>query len=376
MEHLPMHARIEIARADLRRTRVVADPDATRTLSPGQARLRTAQFALTANNITYAAFGETMQYWQFFPTGDAAWGCVPVWGFAEVVESRAEGVAVGERLYGYLPMCSHLVVQPARVSAQGFTDAAAHRQDLPALYNQMQCCRSDPGYVASQEGQQAVLRPLFITSFLIDDFLADNGFFGAQQVLLSSASSKTAYGTAHRLFLRRGTHGAPRVVGLTSATNLAFTASLGCYDEVRTYDSVSGMPADRPTVYVDFAGHAALRRRVHEHFADTLAYSCAVGGTHWADLGSGGGLPGPRPILFFAPAQAKKRSLQPPEGWGSAELQQRIAAAWLAFMRPVTDPARPWLVLQQAHGADAAQAAYLALLGGHADPRTGTMLSL
>ena len=44
-------------------------------------RLAIVSFALTANNITYAAFGDAMNYWQFFPVpGDdgAAWGCIPV----------------------------------------------------------------------------------------------------------------------------------------------------------------------------------------------------------------------------------------------------------------------------------------------------------
>ena len=81
--------RLLIARADLHRTRIAADPDspALRPLQPGQVRLSIAHFSLTANNITYAAFGEAMKYWQFFPAPDAAWGCLPVWGFAVVAET-------------------------------------------------------------------------------------------------------------------------------------------------------------------------------------------------------------------------------------------------------------------------------------------------
>jgi hypothetical protein len=70
---------------------------------------------------------------------------------------------------------------------------------------------------------QALLRPLFITSWLIDDFLADNDFFGARVMLLSSASSKTAYGTAFQLAQRDGIE----VVGLTSPGNVAFCESPG-----------------------------------------------------------------------------------------------------------------------------------------------------
>lgn len=370
--------RFEVARADLRQFRLVPDPDApgARPLAEGQARLRIDRFALTSNNITYAAFGEAMKYWDFFPTGDAAWGCIPVWGFAEVVESRAEGVAVGERLYGYWPMGRYLVVQPARVGKHGFIDGAAHRANLPAVYNQIQRCAADPGYVAAQEAQQALLRPLFITSFLIDDFLAEAGFFGAQQLLLSSASSKTAYGTAFCLAMRRGRPGMPRIVGLSSAGNLGFCRSLGCYDEVVDYDAVGAMDRTAATVYIDFAGNGALRRSIHERFGDALRYSCSVGGTHWDELAGGRDLPGPRPTLFFAPAQVAKRSAPPPEGWGPGELQRRIADAWTAFMQRVNDPAQPWLRVRSAAGAAAVQQACQDLLDGKVDAREGLVLSL
>jgi len=370
--------RFVVGRSQLQNTRMAADPDAPelRPLAEGEARLNIEQFALTANNITYAAFGEAMKYWQFFPTGDAEWGCIPVWGFAIVSESLVPGIEVGQRVYGYLPMGSHLVVQPGRIGPAGFTDMAPHRRELATIYNQLTFCASDPGYRADQEGQQAVLRPLFITSFLIDDFLAEAGFFGASQLLLSSASSKTAYGTAFCLSRRRDAGGAPRVVGLTSAANLEFTRGLGCYDEVRTYDEVGQMEPSVPSVFVDFAGNAGLRRQIHEHFAGALAYSCSVGGTHWDALGAGGGLPGPRPTLFFAPAQVKKRGAPPPEGWGAAGLQLRIAEAWAAFMVPVNDPANPWLRIRQTRSADAVEAAYRAMLAGQTNPRDGCMLSL
>jgi len=370
--------RFEVARSNLRQSRLVPDPDApgARPLAEGQARLRIDRFALTSNNITYAAFGEAMKYWDFFPTGDAAWGCIPVWGFAEVVESRADGVAVGERLYGYWPMGRYLVVQPGRVGKHGFIDAAAHRAALPAVYNQIQRCAADPGYVAAQEAQQALLRPLFITSFLIDDFMAEAGFFGAQSLLLSSASSKTAYGTAFCLSMRRGQPGMPRIVGLSSAGNLGFCRSLGCYDEVVDYEAVGAMDRTTPTVYIDFAGNGALRRAIHERFGDALRYSCSVGGTHWDELAGARDLPGPRPTLFFAPAQVVKRSGPPPEGWGAAELQRRIAAAWTSFMQPVNDPAQPWLRVRSAAGAGAVQQACLDLLDGKVDAREGLMLSL
>ena len=370
--------RFFIQRDTLGNTRFSADPDAPaqRPLLEGQARLVIEHFALTANNITYASFGQAMKYWQFFPAGDEAWGCLPVWGYASVLESRVDGLALGQRVYGYLPAGTHLVVQASKVSARGFVDAAAHREELAAVYNQYSFVDAAEPQDRHAEGLQAVLRPLFTTSFLIDDFLDDNHFFGAEQVVLSSASSKTAYGTAFCLARRRGSLGAPQVVGLTSAANRAFTRSLGCYDLVLAYDELPNLDAATVAVYVDFAGSAALRRQVHEHFGERLAYSSSIGGTHWQALGSASRLPGPRPTLFFAPAQIAKRSAPPPEGWGAAELQRRLAVAWQAFIGAVDKPEAGLLNITWRVGAAALDAGYKALLAGHADAREGLMVSL
>jgi Protein of unknown function (DUF2855) len=380
-----MHAattghRLYIQRQQLTQARLGPDPDApaARALAPGEARLAIEHFALTANNITYAAFGEAMKYWQFFPAPEAGAGCLPVWGFATVSESLAEGVAPGRRAWGYFPAGTHLVVAPGRLNAGGFMDIAAHRAELAAVYNHYTFCDADPGWQPTLEGLQAVLRPLFITSFLIDDFLAEAGGFGARQVLLSSASSKTAFATAFCLAQRRGQPGALRVVGLTSPGNADFVRSLGCYDEVKLYDELPTLNAAEPSVYVDFAGNAGLRRAVHQHFGEALAYSCSVGGTHWDALaapGGSAGLPGPRPTLFFAPAQVKKRSAPPPEGWGRAGLESRIATAWTAFITAAT-AGTPWVQISERRGAESVLQAYAEVLAGHSDARQGLMLSL
>jgi Protein of unknown function (DUF2855) len=130
------------------------------------------------------------------------------------------------------------------------------------------------------------------------------------------------------------------------------------------------------TVYVDFAGNAGLRRAVHERFGDQLGYSCAVGGTHWGALGGAGGLPGPRPELFFAPAQIRKRRAPAPEGWGADGLNLRLGEAWQAFIDRVDGGSPPWLKIRHQRGATAVEAAYRLMLDGRADAREGLMLSL
>ena len=353
-------------------------------LADGHVRIRIDKFALTSNNITYAAFGDAMNYWSFFPVaaagdGTAAMGQIPVWGFGDVTQSSHPGVAVGERLYGYYPMASSVVLKPDRLTPASFYDAAPHRAELHSVYNQYMRCNVDPFYTPASEDIQALLRPLFITSWLIDDFLADNNFFGAQQTgagakrgeggvaLLSSASSKTAYGTAFGLKERAGIE----VVGLTSPGNVAFCESLGCYHRVLTYDQLDAIAADRACVYVDFAGNADLRKAIHTRFVN-LKYSCSIGGTHVENLGGGKDLPGPRAILFFAPSQIKKRATE----WGPQEFGKRMVQAWFAFTKVACDPAKPWITVAHHAGADAVTSAYAQVLKGQGDPRVGHMLSL
>lgn len=338
-------------------------------LLPDQVRLRVDRFALTSNNITYAAFGDAMNYWGFFPSTEEGWGIIPVWGFGTVVESTHAQVQVGERFYGYYPMASDVVLSPARARPAGFADGAGHRANLHAVYNQYVNCASDPFYDKAQvhtEDIQALLRPLFITSWLIDDFFADNANFGASVALLSSASSKTAYGTAHEMKRR----GDVKVMGLTSSRHVAFCQSLGCYDEVLIYDQLDKMDSGESLVYIDFAGNAALRRSIHAGFQN-LKYSCSIGGTHVENLGSGKDLVGVKPILFFAPAQVKRRT----EEWGGAEFGRRMVGAWQGFTKTVTSSHPAWLESQYQQGLQATSQVYAQVLTGTGDPRTGHILS-
>jgi Protein of unknown function (DUF2855) len=346
------------------------DLDLDTPLAPDQVRMRIEHFALTANNITYAVFGDALQYWRFFPTPEGSFfGCVPVWGFGVIEASGCEGVAVGERLYGYWPMATHAWLQPASITPDGLTDASPHRRELPAVYNRYR--RVKPAS-ADDEGVVAVLHPLFATAWLIDDFLHQADDFGAATLLLSSASSKTAMATA---FCLKHSARAARVVGATSPPRLAATRGLGLYDRVIAYDELATLDANERAVYIDFAGDADFRRRVHGHWRDALGHSASIGGTHHSALGPGRGLPGPKPTLFFAPEQMRQRSAPPPAGLGRAGLQQAIDAAWIEFIAVAAQGGQPWVRIEHRRGANALSAAWLEVLEGRADSNRGLMLS-
>jgi len=349
-----------VARDDLHRCRF--EDSEPPQLEPGQALLAVDRFGLTANNITYAMFGEAMSYWDFFPT-EAGWGRMPVWGFAEVSESDVEALAPGTRVYGYLPPSSELVVRPARVDSRGFVDASTHRASLPAAYNGYTRVEADAIYEEATEPAQMLLRPLFFTSYLIDDFLEEADSFGAHTVLLSSASSKTSSALAFLLSRRDGIE----VVGLTSSRSRDFAAALGVYDRVLTYAEIDSLE-DEPAVYVDMAGDAQVRRDVHTHFDAALAHSAVVGATHHDRMGDvPDSLPGPRPTFFFAPDRVLKRTTE----WGREGFEAKLAAAW----QPYVEWTDGWLEVVHEHGPQAIERAYLDLLDGRIDPAKAHVLS-
>jgi NADPH:quinone reductase-like Zn-dependent oxidoreductase len=350
-----------VRRDDLRTCRVVES--ATPELEEGQALLRVERFGLTANNITYAVFGDGMRYWDFFPTEDG-WGRVPMWGFAEVAASRAEGVQEGTRVYGYLPPSTHLVVTPASADEHGFVDTAPHRKPLPSAYQRYLSTATDPFYTNDTEALQMLLRPLFYTSFLIDDALDDDGRTETGPILISSASSKTSLAAAFLLAQRPGVE----IIGLTSSRSRAFVEALGIYTHTVAYDEVDGLDAS-PATFVDVAGDAAVRLAVHSHFGDQLAASLVVGATHWEELAPGAAvLPGPAPEFFFAPDRITKRGAD----WSPAGLNDRVATAWHPFREWVAG----WLEPIEGEGFDAVQTAYLTVLAGHVDPATAHVLTI
>ena len=350
-----------VKRDDLRECRI-AESEAPE-LEPGQALLRVDSFGLTSNNITYAVLGQIMSYWSFFPA-EAGWGRIPMWGFAEVERSEAQGVEPGVRLYGYLPPSSHLLVTPVDAGVDGFVDGSPQRAQLPATYQRYAATSADPFYQVETEDLQMLLRPLFFTSFLIDDQLIDDGLAARGPILISSASSKTAIGSAFLLAQREGVE----LVGLTSARNAGFVEGLGIYGHTVTYDAIESLERG-PATFVDIAGDSDVRAAVHSHYGDELLASMIVGGTHWEARGAGEGeLPGPSPALFFAPDRLAKRSGE----WGRIELQRRASEAW----RPFSEWTGGWLDVIHEQGFEAVQRVYLDVLEGRVDPQTANVLSL
>jgi hypothetical protein len=352
-----------VRRDDLRASKVV-DGDEPAAAQAGEVVLHVERFGLTANNVTYGAFGDPMGYWQFFPAPDG-WGRIPVWGFGDVIASAVDGIATGDRFFGYFPMSSHVTLR-ARPDDAGFTECSDGRAALPGSYNRYLRATPDRGFDPAHDDANVIMRVLYLTGWLIADQLERSDWSDAATVVLSSASSKTAFSTAFEI-ARRDPR--PRIVGLTSPANRAFTEGLGCYDDVLTYDELASLPLDGGIAYVDMAGGGELRRAVHEQAGDALRSSLMVGATQWehAQIASEG-LPGPAPVFFFAPAHTEVLAAS----LGGVELQRQVGEAWGGFAGRVGD----LLTIESSRGTDALARVYGDLLEGRADPSKGYVVSL
>ena len=336
-------------------------------------RVAIGPWALTANNVTYMVTGDQIGYWHYFEPAhydllieegeDIRWGRMPVWGYAKVVESQCEGIAVGTEVYGFFPVASMMDLKPVKLSPRGFQDGADHRIELHSIYNSYSFTAADPSFVQNRD-LQPVLRPLFTTSFLIDDFLERENFFGAGQVLLLSASSKTALGTAFCLKQRGGI----KVTGLTSVSNKAFVEATGFYDTVADYDSITDLNPDVKTAVVDMAGNGKVMATVYDHFKENIVYNCMVGKSHWQGSKPPKVTVGAPPVMFFAPDQAKQRFTD----WGADGFAQNLGARWVPFCESAAD----WLSIEKKSGIEPLLATYKNLLGGVVDPAKASLFTL
>lgn len=337
---------------------------ATPEIQEGEALLKIEKYTFSSNNITYALMGERARYWAFFPAEDS-FGRIPVWGFAQVVTSRVEGLAVGERFFGYLPMSDFLKVEVGKMSPFGFSDQSAHRSALSPIYNYYTKSPVDPAIGTVAEDYALVIRPLFSTSFLIYHFLKDENFFAAEQIVLSSASSKTALGLAFMLSKNRERDG-KKIIGLTSPGNVAFVKATGYYDSVIAYPDLEHDLPKTATTIVDFAGNAKYLHRLDQLLGNQMHYTARVGLTDWkAEKNFSNG---PKTKLFFAPDHGQKRYKE----WGAKKTTQLINSRLVSFTQSIAS----WMSLEYLTDQSQVTAFYLQLLNGVLDPAKGYVVSL
>ena len=386
----------EVDKKNLQNTRVVP-LDISQPLMDNEVLLKVDKFALTANNISYGVAGDTLGYWRFFPSEEpSSWGRLPVMGYADVIASNNGQIKVGERVWGFMPMATHLKIVAGRVSESGFSDVSLHRKGLAPLYASFDRVSSNPIYQKDNEDFDILVRGLFTTSWLIDDFFDDNTYFDASQYLITSASSKTSIALAF-VIKQRGLRPA---IGFTSKANKEFVETLGCYDKVISYEEIADLGHSPlvnveldnrvPSILVDMAGSEKILRSLHHYFKDQLKYSCRVGLTHHDELSTGNlatddlaagtnltenskidhdvGLPGATPTFFFAPTQLQKRTLE----WGVEKTMLKMGLSMVAYFTFC----RTIISIQHTRDQESLKDVYQSVLSGKADASIGQIVSL
>jgi len=346
---------LQVARDDVHRVRVAETSPAEP--GPGEALFEVERFGVSANNVTYALFGDELRYWDLFPA-ETGWGQIPVWGYLRAVASRSGEVETGRRAFGLCPMSTHVLMRPDRGDAAGFRDASVCRSAVPGVYNAYFWADGDsPG---SRAGDLlVVLRPLFWLSFTLDCYLAEHDGLTSGAVI-TSASSKAAIGLAHLL---RG-RGVP-TVGLTSPRHAGFVGETSEYGAVAGYDQLGALAAltGPRTTLIDVAGNPALRQEIGGQLAGRLTSVLVAGSTH----GDGNPASSAADGLFSAPRQIRDQTRR----WGWPVLQQRFTAALDGFAASAT-----WLTVETAHGIGGLARVYHGVLGNNSSPAVAHVVDL
>ncbi|KAF9555438.1 hypothetical protein CPC08DRAFT_642870 [Agrocybe pediades] len=386
--------------------------------------IKVDRFGFSANNVTYQALGEHphFRYFDFHPAPSSqdgsisskTHGLVPVWGFGIIVKSTHPKIDEGERVYGYFAPTRYLLlpVSPADVNKTSFYVPRPHLPADRRPYNQILRCRADPHYISSPQAEDMTMlyRPLYWTAFWCEDWLHSTNYRGgATRILVSSASSKTAFCFAHRVRKRISAgeiSSTTQIIGLTSKKNIQFTKNLNLYHHVLDYDSftTSGLLGGGSSssgndsqsnndrwLYIDVAGNPDLNHTIAAHFDDrladtpTLVTTVSLGMTNlspaaseassikWDEQSFKNGAESKRATerkveQFFMPEWLEVRKHQLP----ISEIFSRQNQAWKELM---TDGAQ-WVRLQRVYGPERVKNAYEALTREGLGPDCGLIWSL
>ena len=361
---------LQTLKTDLKKTRIVTQ-QLGNDIDENQVLLKVERFSFTANNVTYGVAGDAIGYWQFFPPTENLnneWGCIPMWGFAEVVSSNNDDIKNGERIFGYFPPANNLLVNPIKISPQSFVDGKEHRKELPPVYNNYVRLNGEENYDSSMDNVRALLFPLHITAFCLCDALEEQAYEGASQVIIISASSKTGIGLAQGL---ADNADSPKIVGLTSRNNTNFLEGLGCYDEVISYDQLEKISNQDLSVMVDMSGNQEILSSIQDSLGNNMVKCLTVGMTHW---NKGGTVEDAlaeaelqdRTEFFFAPSHIQKRN----SDWGVEGYNKRTSI----FMSKRAEQSREWMQIKEISGLDKFIQTYQEIVSGDIKPNEGIIV--
>jgi hypothetical protein len=254
---------------------------------------------------------------------------------------------------------------PGDVSERRFVDVTKHRVKLPAVYNNYRRVSAEPGYDGSTDNERMLLGPLLTTSWCLWDALQEQDWYGAQQVLVVSASSKTSIGLSYAL---KNDPAAPTLIGLTSPGNLDFVNGLGTYDRSVSYDNIASIDAGAPTVIVDMSGNRDVLGRLHSHLDVNMKWCLNVGITHWDQMGQNGEIIRDRSEMFFAPSHIQHRITE----WGPAVFDRKVSA----FTAETGVRSRDWMSVSRLGGLEEMSNIFAKVCQGNMPPDQGLVVDV
>ena len=337
-------------------------------LADGEVIIEIDRLALTANTISYGIAGKSglIRYLESFPAPQG-YARMPFWGFGNIVASAHPELSAGERLYGFYPPSTYLLTKMDKVKPASCRDMSPCRNSIPNFYSEYARVAAEPGYNTEFDDMQSLLRPVISTSFLLENFITRHAFYDARNVIITSASSKTAFGFGH--FLVNNHANRCKAIGLTSAGNKDFVEKIGCYNQVLTYDEVAMLPKE-PSVLFDMAGNCTVRGAIHNHLGDQIAYSGTVGATHWESVGADdAALPGPRPVFWSGPDEIAHLAQESDD---PAQMLNLISAR----MGGLILEAAQWLTVTHFSSPEAIKAAYTDMLDSKMTAEQGIIFDL
>lgn len=363
------------------------------------------RFGFSANNVSYQALGEApdFRYFDFHAAPESkdvsprTHGLVPVWGFGTVVASSLPQIRVGEKVYGYLAPARYLLlpVTPSSINKYFFYVPRPHLPADRRPYNQITRCGNDAQYnpLPLREDMTMLYRPLFWTSYWCEDWLFTASYRGARRFLISSASAKTSFTMAYCVKRRIQNAGLKDIyiVGVTSKRNIAFTKSLGLYDDVVEYDNFTSSALvkklDEKWIYIDGAGNEKFNDRVVSHFnpgghlvGDVRLGFTTLTPSTTADKAAPVPVPSGSKALTSQPATYQGAEVFFMPEWLQLRLKQlsvkTVTAmqqeAWKDLMRDGKD----WVKIEQIYGGDKVKEVYKKILKGELSPDRGMIWSL
>lgn len=365
---IPKKSQFQVVKSNFTKNNIQEIPEDHLNLSEGEILVQIDLFSFTSNNITYAVSGNIIRYWEFFPAlGEQTqeWGVIPVWGFADVVESKTESIPVGDRIFGYFPPATHLKMKADRITEKRFIDGSEHRATLPPTYNLYKRVLSESNYDKNFDRDRALFYPLYITSFCLWDSLKENNWHGAKQIVILSASSKTSIGLAYAL---HQDDSSPKAVGITSNQNIKAIEKLGFYDSSLTYEQLSNLDNSLPTVVVDMSGNNSVLVKLHQSLKNQMKFTLKVGLTHWKETNPNEGIIRERSKFFFAPSHIEKRI----QDWGSSEFDRKTSS----FLVAATTQTKKWLNYKELQGLKELKTLYPDVCSGSVPADVGLIVKM